>query len=84
MSFDLSRSATSRTDSRSLTGMLYATFASLNGIQISSRSFSVVGQSSFAETVISKAESTESDFVLVPWRLQKPGEESVVASYSKV
>jgi hypothetical protein len=62
--------------------MLYATFASLNGIQISSRSFSVVGQSSFAETVVTKAESTESDFVLVPWRLQKPGEESVVASYS--
>ena len=65
-------------------GVLFSTFASLNGLPITSSFLAVIPYVSFPETVVGRAHVVSSDFILVPWNLGKAvAEESAVASLSK-
>ncbi|KAM0753738.1 hypothetical protein T439DRAFT_342036 [Meredithblackwellia eburnea MCA 4105] len=60
---------------------LYSTFASINGVPISSNSLEVISQASYPENVARRARDCESDLIVVPWTLAKSEGDGVVASF---
>ncbi|KAI5474268.1 hypothetical protein MNV49_003746 [Pseudohyphozyma bogoriensis] len=60
--------------------LLYETFCSLNGVEISQASLDVVNRSAFANVVAGKARDRGSDLIVAPWTLTEGDEKGLLAS----